>query len=89
MFMRIAHVKPGVNDKTLTIPTSCLKAMNADFDGDILNIFRIFGSRFSKIFARNMNPRYNLYISKMNGRVNKDTIPLKDEVIAFYSFNNI
>ncbi len=89
MFMRIVKVKPSINDKTLTLPSNCLTSMNADFDGDILNMFRIFGSEFSKKFAKNMNPRYNLYISKMNGRVNRDTMPIKDEVIAFYTFNNI
>jgi len=89
MFMRIVKVKPNIDDKTLTIPSNCLKPMNADFDGDILNIFRIFGSHFAKEFSKNMNPRYNLYIDKMNGRVNPDTMPIKDEVIAFYTFNNI
>lgn len=89
MFMRIAGVKSGTNDRTLTVPSNCLGPMNGDFDGDILNIFRIFGSHFSKKFAQNMNPRYNLYIDKMTGRINRKTMPIKDEVIAFYAFNNI
>lgn len=89
MAMRIVAVKPGVNDRTLTIPSNIITPMNADFDGDILNIFRIFGADFNKRFSRNMNPRYNLGISKMTGRVNRDTLPIKDEVIAFWSFNNI
>jgi hypothetical protein len=59
------------------------------FDGDVLNIFRIFGEDFYKRFAKNLNPRYNLYISRIDGKVNKDTMPFKDENIAFYQFNNI
>ena len=41
------------------------------------------GKRFGKI----LNPRYNIFISRMDGRVNKDVLPVKDENVAFWAFN--
>lgn len=87
--MRVVGVKEDINDKTLTIPSNILREMGADFDGDVLNIFRIFGDYFAKTFSKCLNPRYNLYINRMNGRVNKNTIPFKDEIVAFTYFNLI
>lgn len=89
ILMRIAGIKDSLTDKTMTLPSNCLKSMNADFDGDVLNLFRIIGIDLAKRFGRNLNPRYNLYISKMNGKVNMDTLPFKDEIIGFFAFNTI
>lgn len=58
-------------------------------DGDLFNIFRIIGEYFNKEFSRCLNPRYNLYISRINGKVNMEAVPLKDEAAAFYQFNNL
>lgn len=87
--MKIARVKPNIHDKTLTIPTPILTTMNADFDGDQINVFRIIGLDMGKRFARNLDPRYNLYISRMDGRVNRGMLPMKDETSVFWAFNNV
>ena len=87
--MRVANVKKEFKNKTLTIPSNILSPLNADFDGDVLNIFRIIGEYFNKEFSKCLNPRYNLYISRLDGRVNKECAPFKDEACAFYQFNNI
>ncbi len=63
--------------------------MGADFDGDQLNIFRIEGGELGNKFEMNMNPKYNLYISKTNGRVNPAMMPTKNETVGFFQFNNI
>ena len=89
LFMRIVAVKPDENDKTMTIPSSICNVSNADFDGDVLNIFRIFGDYFAEEFGRCLNPRFNHYISRMDGHVNKGALPFKDEIIGFYTFNNV
>jgi hypothetical protein len=34
----VAGIKPDINDKTMTINTRIIKTMNADFDGDALNL---------------------------------------------------
>lgn len=87
--MRVANVKEDIKDKTLTIPSNILIPLNADFDGDVLNVFRVIGEYFSKEMSRCMNPRYNLYISRLNGKVNMECVPFKDETSVFYQFNNI
>ena len=61
--------------------------MNADFDGDLLNVFRIIGMDFQKRFEKNMNPRYNLFVSRTEGKANKEVLPVKDEIVSFWAFN--
>lgn len=85
----IVHVKPDINDKSMTIPSVICGTTNADFDGDMMNIYRIFGDYFQKKFMKCLNPRYNIYVSRMDGKLNKDAIPFKDENVGFYLFNNV
>lgn len=89
LVVKVAGVKRNIHDKTLTIPTPILSTMGADFDGDQLNVFRIIGLDMDKRFSKNLDPRYNLYISRMDGRVNPAMFPIKDEASAFWAFNNI
>ncbi len=86
--MKVKSVKADINEKTMRINTRVIQVMAADFDGDQLNVFRIIGMDLGRKFAKTMNPRYNLYIDRVNGRVNKDMMPLKDEVVGFWLFNN-
>ena len=58
-------------------------------DGDVINVFRIIGMDFQKRFEKNLNPRFNLFVSRMDGKVNKEVLPVKDELIAFHMFNNM
>lgn len=57
-------------------------------DGDVMNVFRIIGIDMQKRFGKNLNPRYNLFISRMDGKVNKEMIPVKDQLVAFFQFCN-
>ena len=68
---------------------SIISLMNADFDGDQCNVFRIFGLDLGKRFAKALNPRYNMYISRMTGKFERKMLPIKDEVAAFWAMNNI
>ena len=65
------------------------KCGQASGDGDILNIFRIIGEDMAKRFSKNLNPRYNLFVSRMDGLVNKECLPTKDAAVGFWAFNNI
>lgn len=89
MAMKIRSVKKNFHDKACTIPTSIIQIMNADFDGDQINIFRIFGLDLGKDFIKCMSPRFNHFISRMDGRCNRDILPIKDEIAAFWALNNI
>ena len=52
-----------------------------------MGAFRVIGEDMGKRFGKNLNPRYNIFISRMDGRVNKDVLPVKDENVAFWAFN--
>ena len=60
-----------------------------DRDGDQCNVFRIFGLELGKRFQKALNPRLNMYISRMTGRMEPKMLPIKDEVAAFWAINNI
>ena len=87
MYVKVHDVIPNINNKTMRLNTRVIRTMAADFDGDQLNMFRVIGKDLNKRFARTMDPRYNLYIDRINGRVNEDMLPLKDEVVGFWFFN--
>ena len=42
-----------------------------------------------KRFSKNLNPRYNLFVSRMDGLVNNECLPTKDAAVGFWAFNNI
>lgn len=86
--MYVVKVKE-FEDKTMTIPSTVLTPSNGDHDGDMYNIFRIPGLHFSRKFGKTMNPRYNLPISRMDGRVNREVAPIKNELVGFWAFNNL
>lgn len=88
MYVKVHDVIPNINNKTMRLNTRVIRTMAADFDGDQLNMFRVIGKDLNKRFSRTMDPRYNLYIDRINGRVNDDMLPLKDEVVGFWFFNS-
>ncbi len=88
-WMRVVRVKNNIEDKTMTIPSSICSPANADFDGDMMNIYRSVTVYFMKKFSKTLNPRYNLMISRMDGKVNKECVPFKNECVGFWAFNNL
>lgn len=87
--VHVLRIKEDFNDKSVTLSTAIIQTMNADFDGDQINLFRIFGLDLGKRFAKSLNPRTNLYVSRMDGRVNPKMLPMKDEIAAFWALNNV
>jgi len=63
--------------------------ITADFDGDSLNIFRVIGLDLGKKFAKCMDPMYNIFVSRLNGKVNRESMPMKDEAVGFWGYNNL
>ena len=63
--------------------------MNIVIDGDVENVFRIFSERLIKKFGKTLNPRYNIYVDRINGRLNSKAMIMKDEAVCFYMFGNI
>lgn len=89
MAVTVRAVKHDFNDRAVTLSTSIISLLNADFDGDQINLFRIYGLDLGKRFAKALNPRLNMYISRMTGLMETKMLPIKDEVAAFWAMNNI
>lgn len=88
--MKIRKVRPEYTDNhTMSLPLFVLRSMNADFDGDTLNIVAIKIKDLAKGFDRNYNPRKSLIISRNDGLFNDDFNLLKDQMHGLYHFNNI
>jgi hypothetical protein len=61
--------------------------LNADFDGDILNIVSLKDKELSNAYNKVFNPK-KMYISRNDGLFNNDFNLLKDQAIGLYQFNN-
>lgn len=66
---------------TLQMPLQILPYFNADFDGDVLNVFRIISKSFFKYAFKVFNPRNSMYISMNDGMVSSSILPYKDIMI--------
>ena len=83
----VTHTSP--ENYTMSMPEQVLAVMNADFDGDTLNVISLKTKKLAKAFNKIFNPRFNLFISRNDGMFNNDTNLIKDQLIALYQFNNI
>ena len=84
---RIKHEFP--EDYTMSLPLQILSVLNADFDGDILNIVSLKTKAMAKAYNKIFNPRLNMYISRNDGLFNNDFNLFKDQLIGLYEFCNM
>jgi DNA-directed RNA polymerase beta' subunit len=90
LLMKIVDIKADYKDDyTMSLPIQILPVLNADFDGDILNIISLKSKKLIKAYDRTFNPRKNMFISRNDGRFNNDFNLFKDQLIGLYEFNNI
>lgn len=66
---------------TLGLPLQILPLLGADFDGDVLNVMYIINKSFYEVASRVLNPRNAMYISRNDGKLNKDVLHNKDTLI--------
>jgi DNA-directed RNA polymerase beta' subunit len=90
LLMKIVDIKKDYHDDyTMSLPIQILSVLNADFDGDILNIISLKTKKIAKEYDNTFNPRKNMYVSRNDGLFNDDFNLLKDQMIGLYEFNNI
>ena len=87
--MRVVYITPDINDHTMSLPLSILALLNADFDGDVLNIISLKVTSMSKTYYRKLNPRSNIFIDRNDGSYNSEAGLFKDQILGLYSFCNI
>ena len=85
LLMRVRKVKSDVTDFTLSVPLSVLPGLNADFDGDILNIIGIMSKELEHAF-RKFDPVTRMIISRDSGLLNPYFMIEKSQMIDVYNF---
>lgn len=89
IMVKIKRIKPQfTKDYTMSIPIFILTKLNADFDGDILNIFTLKLEVMNEMF-KSLNPRKNMFISRNDGLFDNRCNLLKDQLIGLREFSNI
>ena len=73
-------------DLTIGVPLQVLKFMNADFDGDSLNVFLIINKALWKRADEIFNPRNAMYISRSDGTFNMQACVQRDTIINANTF---
>ena len=87
--MEVAEVKSNYDDLTCSLPVQILAPLNADFDGDVINIVALKSNEFKKELNKIFNPRNSLFINRNDGLFNEDCGLMKDQLIGLFQFNNI
>ena len=85
LLLRIRKVQKDDQRATLAVPLSILPGLNADFDGDILNMIAIFEDEFIRMF-RNFDPIEKYIISRTTGMLDNKFAISKGQLIDLYYF---
>ena len=87
--MKVKDVVPDIDDYTMSLPESVLVLLNADFDGDVLNINSLKIDSIRKEYYEKLNPMDNIFIDRNDGKYSLDASLIKDQAIGLYTFANI
>ena len=85
LLMTPRKVKRCDDDYTLSVPLSILPGLNADFDGDILNIIGFMDDSLAFMF-RGYSPVEKMIISRDTGYINDYFSITKGQLIDLYAF---
>lgn len=85
LLMKIRKIKPDGDDYALSVPLSILPGLNADFDGDILNLIGMLDKSISYMF-RKFDPIERMIISRDSGLLNDYFSIVKGQLIDLYYF---
>ena len=88
LLMSIRLVKKDISDFTLSVPLSILPGLNADFDGDILNIIGLMNDEIIHIF-RKFDPVTRMIMSRDTGYLNDYFAIEKGQMIDLYNYCTI
>ncbi|HAU84017.1 MAG TPA: hypothetical protein DCW90_00350 [Lachnospiraceae bacterium] len=88
LLMHIREIKSDDNDYTMSTPLSILPGLNADYDGDILNIIGCQTEEIRDMFKK-FDPIKRMIISRDTGYLNPYFAITKSEKINLYGFMNL
>lgn len=85
LLMKIRKVEKTSDTYSMAVPLEILPGLNADFDGDILNIVGMVDDSLTYMF-RKFDPVKRMIISRDTGYVNELFAPTKGQKIDLYHF---
>lgn len=85
LLLKVRKVKDSFDDYTLSVPLAILPGLNADFDGDILNIIGLFNDEVKYMF-RKFDPIERMIMSRDSGKLNPYFDINKGQKIDLYYF---
>lgn len=85
LLMKIRKIEPSADVYSMSVPLEILPGLNADFDGDILNIVGMMDDSLSYMF-RKFDPVKRMIISRDTGYVNTLFAPTKGQKIDLHYF---
>ena len=88
LLMKIRNVKKDDTDFTLSVPLAILPGLNADFDGDVLNMLGMMNEEFVRMF-RKFDPIKRMIISRDTGLINNYFTIEKSQLIDLYHFATV
>lgn len=87
MYCRVANISKDYNDKTLKLNLNILAPLNADFDGDVLNIVSVKDKEISD--ALEVFSPVNMLIGRSAGGFNGMMNLIRDQVICLNQFGKL
>lgn len=88
MAVNVIDIKQDFDDLSMSLSAQVLTPFNADFDGDVLNIYDLKSNEFKKEFSRIFNPRKSMFINRNDGLFDDSCSLIKDQMIGLYQFCN-
>lgn len=86
--MKVVEIASDMSDYCMGIPPYILTKANADFDGDIMNIFCHKIGKISEEYYNKSNPRSNMCVSHNDSNYDTETSLFKDGIVGLYAFAN-
>ena len=86
--LKIRRIIPDINSYVMALPHSILQGLNADFDGDVLNIIGLALAEIKALF-RKFSPVKHMIMSRDNGLLNPYFTITKGQKIDLYYFATI
>lgn len=74
------------NSYTMSVPPNICPSLQADFDGDQLNIKLIISDRMYKSAIRLYNPRFAMIINRNDGLIYSNFLPAKNSLVLLNNF---
>ena len=89
IFARIVGITDSYDNMTMNLSIPVLGKLNADFDGDILNIYSLKTNDMKKKFSKYLDPTRSMFISRNDGFIDSQNFLKKDQLIGLHSFCTI